>query len=87
MVWPNKICYSLHLFLSDETARAAETARLGMTLDEAKQILNVADIEDLDAIQVTATATATAMATATANIQHIKLKSFISLSIFLEGRS
>ena len=79
MVCPNKICYSLQLFLSDETARAAETARLGMTLDEAKQILNVADIEDLDAIQVTATATA--------NIQHIKLKSFISLSIFLEGRS
>ena len=39
--------------ISDETARAAETARLGMTLEEAKQILNVADLEDLETIQVT----------------------------------
>ncbi len=39
--------------ISDETARAAETARLGMTLEEAKQILNVTDLEDLETIQVT----------------------------------
>ena len=32
--------------LSDETASAAENLRLGMTVDEAKQILNVTD-EDL----------------------------------------
>ena len=29
--------------LSDQTAHAADTARLGMTLEEAKQILNLTD--------------------------------------------
>ena len=38
--------------VSDETARAAETARLGMTLDEARQILNISNLENLDTAQV-----------------------------------
>ena len=34
----------------DATASAAETMRMGLTLDEAKQILNVEDIRDPEAL-------------------------------------
>ena len=36
---------------TDATASAAETMRMGMALDEAKQILNVEDIRDPEALK------------------------------------
>ena len=36
---------------TDATASAAETMRMGMALDEAKQILNVEDIKDPEALK------------------------------------
>ena len=46
----NKSLLMFHLQFADETGSAAESIRSGLSLDEAKQILNVEDINDKEAI-------------------------------------